>query len=202
MPHAVVFDCEFLTAEGSPARFWCGPFDPDPTVAQIGLVRIGLEDDFPILDRLRLHVTPRDRAGNRPALGPVFTRLTGVTEAVIDAEGLPLREALARTERFADGARFWSWGKDEFNLLAISCYVEGFPPPLPATRFGNACNLLLMSGMPEQDIARMRSDRLSAHFGLDHPPLRSHDALDDALSVAFVLQHLLRRGSLAPRDLA
>ena len=59
MSHAIVFDCEFLTAEGAPMRFWCGPHDPDPVIAQIGLVKLGLEEGFEVLDTRRLHVVSR-----------------------------------------------------------------------------------------------------------------------------------------------
>ena len=53
MDHAIVFDCEFLTAEGAPQRFWCGPYNPDPVIVQIGLVRLGLSAGFPVADTLR-----------------------------------------------------------------------------------------------------------------------------------------------------
>ncbi len=198
--HALVFDCEFLTAEGSPSRHWCGPYDPDPVIAQIGLVRVGLEGDFPILDTLRLYVIPRNRQGGRVALDPFFTRLTGITDEHIAREGLPLAEALERTMDFAAGARLWSWGKDEFNMVAISCYVEGLSPPIPATRFGNACDILLKAGMPYEEMKKTPSNRLAAYYQLEHPPLRGHDALDDALSVAYVLQSLLREGALEGAD--
>jgi len=33
---------------------------------------------------------------------------------------------------------------------------------------------------------------------VEHPPLRGHDALDDALSVTYAIQHLLKAGKLAP----
>ncbi len=202
MDHAIVFDCEFLTAEGAPQRFWCGPYDPDPVIVQIGLVRLGLSEGFPIAETLRLHVLPTDRQGGRMPLDPLLTRLTGITEDILDENGLPLAEALAQTDRFAQGARLWSWGKDEFNMVAISCNVEGIAPPLPVTRFGNACHLLLKASMPYDDLKQTPSNRLSAYYRLDHPPLRGHDALDDALSVAYTLRHLLGEGALAPADLA
>lgn len=200
MTHVLVFDCEFLTADGAPSRFWCGPYDPDPVVAQIGVVKIGLDADFPLLDTLRIHVVPRTRYGERSTLDPLFTRLTGITEHVIDTQGVSLAEALDQTMAFAAGAKLWSWGKDEFNMVAISCYVEGIPPPIPATQFGNACQLLLKAGMPYDDIKRTRSNTLADYYQLEHPPLRGHDALDDALSVAYVVQHLLRQGSLTSTD--
>ncbi|WP_300443074.1 exonuclease [uncultured Mameliella sp.] len=202
MSFALIFDCEFLTAEGSPSRFWCGPYDPDPVVAQIGVAKLGLSEDFPLLDTLRLYVTPRDRHGAPWQLDPFFSRLTGITQEQVDTEGLPLAEALARTRDFAEGKRLWSWGKDEFNMVAISCYVEGIPAPLPASRFGNACDLLLKAGMPYEDLRQTRSDRLADYYKLDPPPLRGHDALDDALSVTYVLQHHLRANRLSARDFA
>jgi len=200
MKHALVFDCEFLTADGAPSRFWCGPRDPDPVVAQIGVVKIGFEADFPLLETLRIHVIPQDRHGARVPLDPLFTRLTSVNEAALDKQGVSLAAALDQISAFAFGAKLWSWGKDEFNMLAISCYVQGLQPPIPATQFGNACQLLLKAGMPYDDIMRTRSNALADYYQIEHPPLRGHDALDDALSIAYVVQHLLRQGSLTPAD--
>jgi DNA polymerase III alpha subunit (gram-positive type) len=198
---AVIFDCEFLTAEGAPSRFWCGPYDPDPVIAQIGAVRLRLEDPYSMEDTLRLFVIPRNRHGDRIPLDPLFTKLTGITEAQLSEAGMPLSEALKNLNVFARDAKLWSWGKDEFNMMAISCYVEGIPPPLPATRFGNACDLLLRAGMPYEDLKQTRSNTLAAYYNIAHPPLRGHDALDDARSVAYVLQHHLQRGNLNRADL-
>ena len=67
MTHAIIYDCEFLTAPGAPTRFWNGPTDPDPVIAQIGAVKLSLTGDFAVTDRLRLHVLPRGRTGTRLA---------------------------------------------------------------------------------------------------------------------------------------
>ena len=200
MRHAILFDCEFLCAEGSLSRFWCGPYDPDPVVVQIGAVKIGLEEDFPLLDRLRLFVIPRDRHGNRFPLDPYFTKLTGIEERHLEQEGLGLEQAFERTKDFAAGATLWSWGKDEFNMVAISCFLAGLTPPIPAHQFGNACALLLRAGMPYEDIKSTRSSELADYFQVTHPPLRAHDALDDALSIGYVIQALLRQGKLRSSD--
>ena len=85
-------------------------------------------------------------------------------------------------------------------MVAISCYVEGFAPPIPAAQFGNACQLLLRAGMPYEDMRKTPSNRLAEYYRLEHPPLRGHDALDDALSVSYVLQHLLGQGKLTAAD--
>jgi hypothetical protein len=198
MKAAIVFDCEFLCVQGSQARFWCAAHDPDPVIAQIGAVKLGLEGDFPLLDTFRAYVQPLDRFGNRYAIDPFFTRLTGITEENIQTEGVALQEALARVDRFSGGARFWSWGKDELNMVAISCYVAGIQPPIPAHRFDNAVKLVIAAGMPVDDIGKTPSNKLADHYGVEHPPLQGHDALDDALSVAYALQHLLGTGKLQP----
>ncbi|TVQ51988.1 MAG: exonuclease, partial [Rhodobacteraceae bacterium] len=155
---------------------WCGRFDPDPVVVQIGLVAMGLNRDAPNLDTMRLHVVPRSRDGARWALYPHFARLTGVTEADIDRHGQPLRDALAATIDFAQGARLWSWGEGEFNLVAIRRHVEGIAASIPAHRFGDACTLLLKAGVPIAGSHRTRSDGLVALFGLDSAGRRAHDA--------------------------
>jgi inhibitor of KinA sporulation pathway (predicted exonuclease) len=195
---AIIFDCEFLCIKGSQSRFWCAAIDPDPVIAQIGAVKIGLEDDFPILDTFKAYVEPRDRHGARYAIDSYFTDLTGITEEQINQDGKPLETALADLDRFSDGARFWSWGKDELNMLAISCYVEGIQPPIPAPRFDNAVKLLLAAGMPVEDLARTPSNKLANYYGIERLELHGHDALDDARSVAYTLQHLLQNGKLLP----
>lgn len=201
MKSAVVFDCEFLCIEGSLGRFWCGPRDPDPVVAQIGAVQLGLEGDYPLLDTYRVFVSFPDRSGRPFAIDPYFTRLTGITKADLATKGVGLGEALAGLDRFSGGARLWSWGKDELNMVAVSCYVAGLQPPIPAGRFGNMTALVTAAGMPPEDLATMRSSMLADYYGVEHPALEAHDALDDARSLAYALQHLLRAGKLSAQAL-
>jgi len=193
---AIIFDCEFLCIQGSQARFWCAAGDPDPVIAQIGAVKLGLTDDFPILETFKVYVEPHDRHGARYAIDPYFSDLTGITEENIQRDGKRLQSALDDLDRFSEGATLWSWGKDELNMMAISCYIEGIQPSIPASRFDNAVRLLLAAGMPVDDLARTPSNKLVDYYGIRHPQLTHHDALDDARSVAYMLQHLLQSGKL------
>lgn len=195
---AVIYDCEFATAPGAPQRFWCGPCDPDPIVFQIGAVRLSLTAPFDTLERFEVLIQPRTRSGDPLALHPLNATLTGVTTERLEAEGLPLEDALQRLVAFAGADQLWAWGKDEFNMMAISCYVAGVAPPLPATRFGNAPALFLAAGLALEDIHSLRSNTMLAHFGLSLPDARGHDALGDARMVAEVLRHLMQTGQLAP----
>lgn len=202
MKTAIIFDCEFLCVEGSQRRFWCAAIDPDPVIAQVGAVKLGLEGEFPILGTYKAYVRPIDRFGRQYPLDSFFTKLTGITEANLATEGKALQEALSDLGSFSDGARFWSWGKDELNMIAISCYVAGVQPPIPASRFDNAVKLLMAAGMPIEDLAKTPSSKLAAYYGVEHPPLKAHDALDDALSVSYTLQHLMKAGTLHPEVFA
>ena len=202
MRTAIIWDAEFLSDAGAPQRFWCGPDDPDPVLAQIGAVRLGLEGEFAVLERFQRVVIPRDRAGARWSLSPLFTRLTGIGDDRVTGEGVELQPALAALAGFAAGDMIWAWGNDELFAVAISCYLAGIAPPIAATRFGNATRLLVRAGVPRGEVESLRSNTLCAHFGLSDEGARAHDALGDALSVALVLQHFLRKGRLRAEDFA
>ena len=45
--------------------------------------------------------------------------------------------------------------------------------------------------MSYEDFLKTRSSALADYFKIEHPPLRGHDALDDAPFIAYVIQHLL-----------
>lgn len=199
MDSVVVFDCEHLTGETSPSRFWCGPDDPDPLLVQIGAVRLWLVPPFALGDSFDCIVVPIGRNGP-VAPSPFFTRLTGIDADRIAQEGRPLDQGLADFADFVGEDAIWSWGKDEITSLAPACFVAGLVSPLPAARFGNAAALLLKAGEPLSTIHGLRSHTLLAHFGLPPEP-RAHDGLNDARAVARVLSHLLAAGRLHPNDL-
>ncbi|WP_422378760.1 3'-5' exonuclease [Roseibium sp.] len=200
MTHAIIFDCEYLTAPGAITRLWGGPFDPDPAVAQIGAVKLSLDTGFEILDEFQVLIASTDRFGKKVDLTPFFTELTGVDQATMDNDGETRGEALSRFERFAGEGTLWSWGKDELYLYGISCYLAGIKPALAASRFGNAIALAFNAGVPLEDLQKTSSGQLADYFGIKGEGRRHHDALDDAMSVALSLQFLLRNGKLQPAD--
>lgn len=197
---AILFDCEFLSADGAPRRFWCGPNDPDPTVVQIGAVRLGLTASFPVIDVFKAVIRPTDRLGAAVSPDPAFTALTGLSNADL-AGGQELAVALQDFAAFCGQARIWSWGKDELNLMAITPYIAGIAATVPAQQFGNACTLLIKAGVPLDVVQNLRSHTLCAHFGLTPPAGHAHDAVHDAMSLAVVMQHLLISARLLAADL-
>lgn len=169
-------------------------------MVQIGAVKLRLTGDFAIEDAFDIHVEPRDRHRCRCAIDPFLTALTGIGDDTIDAYGTDLETALGRFAHYARDMSLWSWGKDELSLLATSCYVARIAPPIPASRFDNACKLLLRGGMAYEDIQKTPSSGLMSFFGLEGLSLRAHNAVDDARSIAIVLRHLLRSGRLTAAD--
>ena len=201
MRAVVVYDCEFLTAPGAPQRFWCGPDDPDPLTIQIGAVRVSLEAPFDVTGPVGWFVLPVNRDGQRVPLDPLVTRLTGITEAVLDTEGVALVDALQALKDFAAGDPLLAWGKDELLSFAPALFVQGATSPIPARQFRSAVPLLVAAGEPPETVATLRSHTICAHFGLPQAGT-AHDARGDAMSVAAVLQHLLASGRLSAVDVA
>lgn len=201
MASVTIYDCEFLTAPGAPQRFWCGPNDPDPLTIQIGAVRMDLDAPHELSQPIGWLVTPVDRDGQVVPLDPLVTRLTGLTDAAIAAEGVPLVQALSELDEFSRGGTLLAWGKDELLSLAAALFVQGSPSPIPARRFRSAVPLLVRAGEPTEIVEGLRSHTICAHFALPEAG-PAHDARADALSVAAVLQHLLRASRLVPGDLA
>lgn len=201
MDSILVYDAEFLTSPGAPQRFWCGPSDPDPLVIQIGVVRLRLVPPFDLSEPQDWLIRPVDRDGRVVPLDPLVTRLTGITDAMLEAQGLGLGEALSRLDAFRAGDPMYAWGKDELTSLAPSLFVQGIQSPIPAQAFRSAVPLLVRAGLPPDTVITLRSHTLCAHFGLPEAG-PAHDAKGDALSVAHVLRHLLQRGDLVAGDFA
>jgi hypothetical protein len=198
MAHVTVFDCEHLTNQTSPSRFWCGPDDPDPLLVQIGAVRLSLEPPFDLGQTFDCIVRPVGRDGPFPP-SEFFIKLTGIDGDRIGQEGVSLSEALEKFASFSGSAPIFSWGKDEITSIAPTCFVAGVVCPIPVQRFGNAASLLLKAEVPLETVHGLRSHTLPAHFGLE-PEARGHDGVADARGVARVLSHLLSEGRLYPSD--
>ncbi|MDA7424757.1 3'-5' exonuclease family protein [Thalassococcus lentus] len=198
----IVWDAEFLTDQGAMQRMWCGPTDPDPVLVQLGAVRLSMTGTFEISSPFRMLVRPRDRFGEAIQPSAFFCKLTGLSADAVARDGVPLAEALERFADYCRGAPVWAWGKDEFHAVAISCYVEGIAPPMPATQFGNGPSLMMQAGVPVEDILQMRSHTMLPYFDLPEQGEQAHDALGDAQSVARVFQHLLVQGRLSAQDFA
>jgi hypothetical protein len=199
MAQVAIYDCEFLTAPGGPTRFWCGPQDLDALCVQIGAVQLSLDDGFDISAREGWMVQPTDSDGRIVPIDPPLTRLTSITDALLQDEAQPLVDALSELKTYADGALLLSWGKDDLLTPAASLFVQNQLSPRPAGQFRDATPILMAVGETPETICGLRSNTICGHYGLEqHGP--AQDACADAEGVAVALQFLLRAGRLAPAD--
>ncbi|WP_323006361.1 3'-5' exonuclease [Pseudorhodobacter sp.] len=192
----VVYDCEYLTKEGAMGRLWSGHDDPDPIVVQIGAVLLDLDANASIIDEFKIYIKPQDRNGVPYQLDPYFTDLTGISNEDIDKKAVDLASALHQFDAFSRGATFWSWGKDELFALGVSCFLRGIAPPISPRRFGNLKRALRQAGMPETEIKSTSSGELADYYGVGCASLSKHDGLDDAISLARAVGHLMGQGQL------
>src|SRR5579885_3033881 len=180
IPHAVVFDLEFTSWEGSLQRRWLGPGEFKELV-QIGAVRLNaatLEEEasLDVLVKPRLNAT----------LSDYFQTLTGITNSEVAARGVDFLAAYGRFVEFAGEAPVFAFGRDDLVFTEnMRLYGIGDAPPLPPYR--NIVPWLADHGM---NTARMHACDVGPRAGVAFAG-RRHNALDDARSVASGIRALV-----------
>ncbi|MBI2235902.1 MAG: exonuclease domain-containing protein [Magnetospirillum sp.] len=182
-PAVVVYDLEYTCWEGSLARDWDGP-DEHREIVQIGAVALSAE--FQELAALEVMVRPRIN----PRLSDYFTRLTGLSQARLDKEGVDIAEALARLHAFAEPGLPLASNGDDGGVIAENCRLAGLDHPL-----SHRCVNVEFRIAAALDGYRPMSFEIPELFGLPQSG-RGHDALFDARAVAVALRSLWRQGKL------
>lgn len=185
MPGFVVYDLEYTSWEGARERRWSGPGE-HREIVQIGAVV--LDDGFSELNSLEILVQPR----RNPVLSDYFTRLTGITQARLDGEGVDVDQALDRFLDFAGPCMpLVSNGLDAL-VLAENCRLLDRPDPFAGRTMDVYPYLLTASGRSE-----LFSCDLPAIFGLPPVDGAAHTALADARCVAAALAQVSQSNSKA-----
>lgn len=183
----VIYDTEYTAWEGSIARNWKGPGE-HREIVEIGAIRLARsnlaeEASFSVL------VKPE----KNPLLSDYFVRLTGITNAMIAAEGLPFAEALARFDGFAGPAALYAYGRDD-KVMGETAALQGRAFDGPRWSTHDLRDWFQKSGL---DVTRLHSSDLAPAAGApraDHP----HRALDDARAIAAAIRALMAKGHPSP----
>lgn len=186
-PHdgaVTVFDLEYTAWSGSQARGWSEPWE-HKEVIQIGAVCLEAGTGFKERGSFAVLVRPV----RNPRLSDYITELTGITDAMIDAEGVELAEALDGLADFAEGPHL-TFGGDG-KVLRGNCALVGIDMPLAPGRVVNLGPALCRA--LGADYWTTSSSDLPTLAGLDVPG-RRHDALADARAIAMVMQSLRSNG--------
>lgn len=170
----VVFDMEWTAWEGSLERKWTGPGE-QREVYDIGavLVRRNEKGEFVVADRFRRLV----KLELIDSLPEYSTNLTRITQAEIDAKGIPLAQMVAEFKAFAGDRVIYAWGHDG-DVLIENCELGEVPSPFSPDQFRNMRELFKEYGIPAD---KYMSSTIVQYFGEKNKHI-AHQGLDDALN--------------------
>ena len=122
---AVIYDMEWTSWSGFAAHNWKQP-GRYPEIIQIGAVRLDIADDFRETAAFQCFVRPK----HNPQLSDYIINLTGITQEVIDHEGVPFPDALANFVGFVgdDIEALFSFGRDG-AIVQRNCDLMGIDFP-------------------------------------------------------------------------
>ncbi len=178
-----IFDLEFTAWECSMARHWLSPGE-FKEVVQIGAVKLDA-DSFAPLAELDVLVRPRV---NFP-LTPYFEKLTGISSEQVARQGTDFAAAFARFLEFAGDGPIAAFGRDDKVLEEnVRLYGMAGAPALPV--FYDLRGWFAVQGV---DPRGMHSCDIGPAVGLAFQG-RTHNALDDARSIAGAMAKMAARG--------
>jgi len=121
----VVYDTEWTSWSEFAAHNWKQP-GRYPEIIQIGAVKLDVADDFREIAAFQCFVRPK----RNPQLSDYIIDLTGITQEVIDREGVPFPDALADFVGFIGGniAALFSFCRVG-ALVPKNCYFLGIDYP-------------------------------------------------------------------------
>jgi len=180
-----VFDLEWTTWDGAQARNWSGPGE-EREIVEIGAVKLDGRNSLREMSAFEMLVRPR----LNPLLSDYFTGLTGITQAMVDAGGRSVADALAAFGDFLDGdmpaMRALSFGRDP-DVLRRNCALAGIAFPFPDALFRNVRpDLARFAGVAENALSACDLPR---HLGFPEPA-DAHRGLGDARCIAEALRRL------------
>ena len=177
----VIFDTEWTSWPGFLESHWNQP-GRHREIVQLGAVALVVDDGFREVDSFQILVQPKIN----PVLSKYFIELTGITQVMVNADGISFPESLTNFTDFAgtEPVQFASFGGDE-NVIEENCGFYGMQlPPL----FSNCIDLrkefLKLNIIEENWYSSDLPDRL----GLA-PAGNAHDALADSRAISAALRH-------------
>ena len=184
MSTIIIFDLEFTAWECSMARRWMAPGEFQEVV-QIGAVKLDAQT-LTRLDELDLLVAPRF---NR-TLSPYFTNLTGISDADVAARGMDFAGAYDRFLDFAGDGTIAAFGRDD-HVLTANLRLYGIRDARPLPPFQDLRRWFAACGI---DPRGLLSCDIGPLLGVPFQG-RTHNALDDARSIASGMAVMASRGA-------
>ncbi len=184
----IVLDMEWNQPwPGSPSARKVLPVQIRGEILQIGAVRISADqqvgDEFQVLVKPKYY-----RRLNRRV-----SKLTGIKEAQLRDEGVPMHEAMARFRRWCgEDAVFLTWGFDDITILRENLALYGIEDHW-VSRWYNA--QMIFNAQTDGSNAQKALRTAMEMFGIE-ATRPAHDALGDAYHTALICARLdLQKGT-------
>ena len=183
----IVLDMEWNQPwPGSPSARKVLPVQIRGEIIQIGAVRV--TEDQTVADEFQILVKPKYyRSLNRRV-----SKLTGIKEARLKAEGVPLPEAMERFHSWCgEDIAFLTWGFDDIGILRENLRLYGLEESW-TDRWYNA--QMIFNAQTDGSNAQKALKTAMELFGIE-ASRPAHDALGDAYHTALICARLdLKRG--------
>ena len=183
----IVLDMEWNQPwPGSPSARKVLPVQIRGEIIQIGAVRV--TEDQTVADEFQILVKPKYyRSLNRRV-----SKLTGIKEARLKAEGVPLPEAMERFHSWCgEDIAFLTWGFDDIGILRENLRLYGLEESW-TDRWYNA--QMIFNAQTDGSNAQKALKTAMEIFGIE-ASRPAHDALGDAYHTALICARLdLKRG--------
>jgi len=190
-PIITVFDLEYTAWECSMARHWLTPGEYREVV-QIGAVKLDA-NSFARLDEFKLLVRPRVNH----QLSAYFQKLTGISQEAVMRDGIDFADAYRLFLDFAGDGPIAAFGRDD-RALTDNLRLYGVTDAAPLPVFYDLRGWFAAQGL---DPRGMLSCDIAPALGVPFVG-QSHDALDDARSLAAGMAAMAARGSAKIRPAA
>jgi inhibitor of KinA sporulation pathway (predicted exonuclease) len=183
VPFITIFDLEYTAWECSMARHWLTPGE-FREVVQIGAVKLDA-DSFAVQEEFEVLVKPRFN----PVLSAYFEKLTGISAEQLAKEGLDFRQAYNRFLDFAGHGPIAAFGHDE-RVLEENLRLYGIKNVRSLPLFYDLRGWFAVQGV---DPRGRHSCEIGPALGVPFVG-RTHNALDDARSLAAGMEVIAARG--------
>jgi len=168
------------------ATCWNGkvPQDQASDIIEVGLVTLDLVS-LEVLEKRSILVLPE-----RSEVSPFCTELTTLTQELLDAEGIPFKEAcrIIRKEYEAPSRLWGSWDDYDRRQFERECKDKGIGYPFGGTHMNIKSLFSLLHGWTREIGMAGAVEALGMELHGTH-----HRGHDDAYNIAMILAHMLKQ---------
>ena len=177
----LIIDLESTCWEGNP------PPDQVSEIIEVGVATLDVASGEP-LEKRSILVKPITST-----VSPFCEELTTITQSMLDADGVTLREACSILKReYLSKERLWaSWGDYDRRQFERDCAAKGIGYPFGPTHL-NAKSLYALLRGPGNEVGMARALK-DLDIPLEGTHHRGHD---DAWNIAKIMGHILARSPL------